>query len=172
MNKCKPLLLVAAIMTLSAADAYSQNQTERNQTMTNIEITKTDYKTLEREKFDVYVAVSEAIAPYIEGAKAGNTKKIQSAFNDHATMAGTMGGKFSQVNAIATFGVIEIVPSPELRAHITWIDISGPVASAKVEFIDWMGIRYTDYLLLALHEGVWKISGKAYDAHSAGFGSE
>ena len=131
----------------------------------------TDPKLSEREQFDTYTAVVEALTPYIEGAAAGDAKRIRGAFADEATMAGTVGGHFSHVSVDA-FLELPTAPSPELRAHIAWIDVSGPAAAAKVEFIDWMGMRYTDYLLLVRKDGVWNISGKVFDAHSGGLAKD
>jgi len=57
-------------------------------------------------------------------------------------------------------------PSENVQHHIAWIDISGPAAAAKVEFVDWNGLRFTDFFLLYKKDGAWKISGKVYDSHS------
>ena len=50
--------------------------------------------------------------------------------------------------------------------HVAWIDISGPSAAAKLEFVNWLGFRFTDYLVLYKGENGWKISGKVYDSHA------
>ena len=57
-------------------------------------------------------------------------------------------------------------PSENVKYHIAWIDVSGPAAAAKVEFIDWNGLRFTDFFVLYKNNGEWKISGKVYDSHS------
>ncbi len=129
----------------------------------------TDAVTREQESFDVYDAIVATLTDYIEGAKTGDADRIRNAFADHANIAGTVGGEFS-VGDIDAFSQLlrEIKPSPELRANIAMIDISGSAGVAKVEFINWSGMRYTDYLLLHQRDGNWTISGKVFDAHSHG----
>ncbi len=126
-----------------------------------------DLKVLEREQFDTYTAVTKALAPYTEGARAGDTKLLRSIFADHASIAGIYGGKLMATGADA---VLEwpANPSPDVQVHIAALDISGPAAYAKLEIIDWMGMRFTDYLLLVRVDGQWKISAKLSDAHSDG----
>lgn len=126
-----------------------------------------DLKKLEREQFDVYTALTTALAPYIEGARTGDTRMLRSIFADHANIAGIYGGTLMASNADA---VLEwpATPSPDVQVHIAALDVSGPAAYAKLEIIDWMGMRFTDYLLLVLIDGEWKISAKLSDAHSGG----
>ena len=124
-------------------------------------------KKSEVESFEEYQAVVKALEPYIESAKTGNGKVIRSAFYDHAHIVGSINGQLynSDLNNFEK-SVSEGGPSPEVKHHIAWIDISGPAAAAKVEFINWGGFRFTDFFILYKHEGQWKISGKVYDSHS------
>lgn len=57
-------------------------------------------------------------------------------------------------------------PSENVQYQIAWIDVSGPAAAAKVEFLDWNGLRFTDFFVLYKENEEWKISGKVYDSHS------
>lgn len=57
-------------------------------------------------------------------------------------------------------------PSPENEHRIAWIDVSGPAAAAKVEFINWVGHRFTDFFVLYKLDEQWKISGKVFDSHA------
>jgi hypothetical protein len=127
------------------------------------EITKTD----ESHNFEEYKAVIKALQPYIKSATTGDGKMIRTAFYEHAHIVGSIGGAFYNAD-LDTFeqSVTEGGESPEVQHQIAWIDISGPAAAAKVEFINWGGYRFTDFFVLYKHEGQWKISGKVYDSHS------
>ena len=121
----------------------------------------------EAQNFEVYNDIVEALQPYIQSAKTGDGKLTSTAFYDHAHIVGSVGGEFYDMD-LATFSgaVSEGGESPNIKHHIAWIDVSGPAASAKVEFINWGGHRFTDFFVMYKHDGQWKISGKVYDSHS------
>jgi len=123
--------------------------------------------TTETQSFTDYQEVAKALEPYIRSAKTGDGKLSRSAFYDHAHIVGSIGGEFSNSTA-DQFGetVSSMGPTDNIQHHIAWIDISGPAAAAKVEFVDWHGFRFTDFFVLYKNEGKWKISGKVYDTHS------
>lgn len=54
----------------------------------------------------------------------------------------------------------------DVQSHIAWINVSGPAAAARVEFLNWSGMRYTDFFVIYKTDSVWKISSKVYDSHS------
>ncbi|MCH9681494.1 MAG: nuclear transport factor 2 family protein [Deltaproteobacteria bacterium] len=121
----------------------------------------------EARSFAEHKAVEKALQPYIASAKTGDGDLNRTAFFDHAHIVGSIGGEFYNMDADTFKGAVaEGGPSPEIQHHIAWIDISGPAAAAKVEFINWSGNRFTDFFVLYKHDGVWKISGKVYDSHS------
>jgi hypothetical protein len=121
----------------------------------------------EVKSFSDYDAIAEALQPYIKSAKTGNGKVIRTAFYEHAHIVGSINGTLynSDLNAFEK-SVNAVGPAPDVQHHIAWIDISGPAAAAKVEFINWGGFRFTDFFILYKDEGQWKISGKVYDSHS------
>ncbi|MEP3277680.1 MAG: nuclear transport factor 2 family protein [Stappiaceae bacterium] len=121
----------------------------------------------EAHSFAEYQAVEKALQPYIASAKSGDGELVRTAFYDHAHIVGSIGGEFYNMD-VDTFknSVAEVGPSPDVRHHIAWIDISGPAAAAKVEFINWDGNRFTDFFVLYKNDGEWKISGKVYDSHA------
>lgn len=124
-------------------------------------------QTAETQSFTDYQEVAKALEPYIVSAKTGDGKLSRSAFYAHAHVVGSISGEFSNVTA-DQFGetVSSMGPTENIQHHIAWIDISGPAAAAKIEFIDWHGFRFTDFFVLYKKEGEWKISGKVYDTHS------
>lgn len=120
----------------------------------------------EKKSFSDYHEVLEALRPYIESAKTGSGETIRTAFYDHAHIVGSVQGTFYNMDANTFKDVVqEGGPAPVVQHHVAWIDISGPAAAAKVEFLDWGGMRFTDFFVLYKHDGKWKISGKVYDSH-------
>ncbi|TRX54322.1 nuclear transport factor 2 family protein [Fulvivirga sp. M361] len=121
----------------------------------------------EVKSFNEYQEVAKSLRPYIDAAKSGDGKLSRSAFYDHAHIVGSIGGQFEN-NTADEFAkaVSSLGESPNIQHHIAWIDISGPAAAAKVEFLDWKGFRFTDFFVLYKKDGQWKISGKTYDSHS------
>lgn len=128
---------------------------------------QTQTKAQEAESFAEIEAVTKALQPYIQAAKSGDGKLSRTAFLDHAHIVGSIGGEYSAPDADAfANNVSAIGASPDVESRIAWIDISGPAAAAKVEFINWAGFRFTDFFVLYKKDGDWKISGKVYDSHS------
>ena len=132
--------------------------------MSNLTVeTKAD----EVQNFEVFKDIVEALQPYIKSAKSGDGKLNRTAFYEHAHIVGSVGGEFYNMDLDTFAGAVgEGGESPEVSHHIAWIDVSGPAAAAKVEFINWGGNRFTDFFVLYKHDGQWKISGKVYDSHS------
>ncbi len=127
------------------------------------EVTQAD----EVQSFADYEAIATALLPYIEAAKTGDGELGRTAFYDHAHIMGSIGGEVSFPDADAfAENVTQTGASPDVQSRIAWIDISGPAAAAKVEFINWAGLRFTDFFVLYKTDGQWKISGKVYDSHS------
>ncbi len=121
----------------------------------------------EAHSFAEYKAVEAALQPYIQAAATGDGDLCRPAFFDHAHIVGSIGGELYNMDADTFAGAIaQGGPSPEVQHHIAWIDISGPAAAAKVEFINWSGNRFTDFFVLYKVDGRWRISGKVYDTHA------
>ncbi len=55
--------------------------------------------------------------------------------------------------------------APQVEHFIAWIDISGPAAAAKVEFLNWASKRLNAYFVRYKEEDLWKISWKVYNSH-------
>ncbi len=132
--------------------------------MTNLTVeTKAD----EVQNFQVLKDIVEALQPYIKSATTGDGKLNRTAFYEHAHIVGSVGGEFYNMDLETFSGAVSSGgASPDVAHHIAWIDVSGPAAAAKVEFINWGGNRFTDFFVLYKHGGKWKISGKVYDSHS------
>ena len=124
-------------------------------------------KTDEAQSFDEYKAVESTIHIYIDGAKAGNGALTRTAFYEHAHIVGSIDGTFDVAGLDAFEGAVNSIGAAhDLQYRIVSIDISGPAASAKVEFFNWAGFRFTDFFVLYKHQEQWKISAKVYDSHT------
>jgi hypothetical protein len=163
----------STILTLIACISitYTHAQTNENQksdVQINNSINTTDMNTQnENQSFNEIKEVAIALEPYIRSAKTGDGALTRTAFYDHAHIVGSIGGAYYNMTADDFGGAVsEGGPSENVQSYIAWIDVSGPAAAAKVEFLDWNGARFTDFFVLYKNEGEWKISGKVYDSHS------
>ncbi len=121
----------------------------------------------DEQSFAEHEAIATAIQPYIDAAKSGDGKSMRKAFFDHANIFGSLDGNLGVVDADSLAEIVNgLGQSPEVRHRIASIDVSGPAAAVRLEFINWVGVRFTDFLILYKQDGQWKISGKVYDAHS------
>lgn len=165
--KISILTLVTAFISISYSHAQkTQIQENDSLTLKSINTLKMDSKD-EKQSFNEYKEVAKALEPYITSARTGGGKLSRSAFYDHAHIIGSIEGQVYNMTADEFGGAVsEGGPSENVQSHIAWIDVSGPAAAAKVEFIDWGGFRFTDFFVLFKKDGEWKISGKVYDSHS------
>lgn len=120
----------------------------------------------ERADFAGYEAVAAALQPYLDAARTGVTGGLRRLFYDHARIVGSVEGGFmaSDPDAFADWAGSNGA-SPALQARITDIQISGPAASVRIEVVDWLGFRFTDFMLLYRQDEIWRVSGKVFDAH-------
>jgi len=166
----KNLIIALVLVNLLSINANAQNNNNQEIQFTSNNSSKKekmDTKNNDTQSFNEYKEIEKALQPYITSAKTGDGDLSRSAFYDHAHIVGSIDGGFSNMTA-DEFGkaVGSGGPSENVKYHIAWIDISGPAAAAKVEFIDWSGLRFTDFFVLYKNNGEWKISGKVYDSHS------
>ncbi|MEO9823517.1 MAG: nuclear transport factor 2 family protein [Paracoccaceae bacterium] len=121
----------------------------------------------EAHSFAEYDAIKAALQIYIDSAKPGDGALARSAFFDHAHIVGSVEGTYYEMDPEA-FGeaVSAGGAAPDVKSHIAWINVSGPAAAASVEFLNWGGMRYTDFFVLYKKDGTWKISSKVYDSHA------
>lgn len=114
----------------------------------------------------MYDKIYEALMPYITAAKTGAPGTLRASWFDHARIVGSVDGSFITLDPDAYVSWVESNGSSlSIEHHIVSIDVSGRAASVRIEFSNWLGFRFTDFFLLYEHEGVWRISGKVFDAH-------
>ncbi len=160
----------AFILLLGVAishSSFAQKEGSKPENLTiNLEHMET-IKNNDNQSFNEYEEVLKALTPYIESARTGDGKLSRSVFYDHAHIVGSIGGTMYNMSADQFGEAVESGgPSENVQHQIAWIDISGPAAAAKVEFINWSGVRFTDFFVLYKQDGKWLISGKVYNSHS------
>jgi hypothetical protein len=117
--------------------------------------------------FAEYDAIDRALQNYIDGARAGDSSLMRKAFIEGAMIRGTYGGKLVEWTLQAFCEIIDKGgPAADLQAQVVTIEWSGSAAMARLEAKNWRGTRYTDFFVLIRHDGAWKISSKAFFAHS------
>lgn len=123
-------------------------------------------KSITADKFAEYEAIKVALRKYVENAKSGDGNAQRPLFYDYAYVVGSLNGECVEANVDAFAGIVSTGgASPDLQHHIAWIDISGPAAAVKLEFVNWHGNRFTDFLVLYKDGKTWKVSGMVFDAH-------
>lgn len=56
-------------------------------------------------------------------------------------------------------------PATELQAQLASIDVTGTIATVRLELDNWTGHRFTDMFTLLKVDGVWKIMNKVFYLH-------
>lgn len=127
----------------------------------------TELTPAEVQSFEAFAALEAVLAVYVDAIHTGNGDAMRSTFYDHAHVVGALDGDPIDLDADA-FAAFISTPggSPRLKSHIASTDIQGNAASARLEFFDWGGVRYTHFIILYTQGGEWRISGVVYDSHS------
>ena len=114
-----------------------------------------------------YDAITSTIQHYIDGAKSGRGDDMKPAFHEQATVFGYVGPDlfagpiqglydWNDQNGAAT----------DIQARIASIEVSGTVATARLEIDNWTGHRFTDLFTLLKVDGKWKAMNKVFHLHS------
>ena len=111
--------------------------------------------------------VAQAVQHYIDGAISGRGDDMKRGFHPQATIFGYVGDDLLA-------GAIQQLydwndangPARELQARIANIDITGTVATVRLELENWTGSRFTDLFTLLKVDGTWKIMNKVFHLHA------
>jgi len=122
----------------------------------------------ETATFDAHEAVLAALQPYLDCATTGDFVALRDVMHEHARVVGWLQGEAHALTPDELIGALEhIGVAPNARHRVTSLEVSGKVASARIEWDDWAGVRFTDFILLADKGDGWRISAKVFDSHSA-----
>ncbi len=121
----------------------------------------------ERDGFAQNEAVAATLQLYIDGARAGDSRLLRSAFLADADIRGSYSGNAVDWTLEAFCEAVgRNGPAPDLKVRIAMIEFAGSGAVARLEAENWRGARYTDFFVLIERDGAWKISSKVFFAHS------
>jgi hypothetical protein len=113
-----------------------------------------------------YDAIAATVQHYIDGARSGRGADMKAAFHPDATIFGYVGPDLFA-------GPIQMLfdwndqngPATELQARIASVDITGTVATVRLELDNWTGHKFTDMFTLLKTDGEWKIISKVFYLH-------
>lgn len=113
-----------------------------------------------------YDAIAATVQHYIDGARSGRGADMKAAFHPDATIFGYVGPDLFA-------GPIQMLfdwndqngPATDLQARIASVDITGTVATVRLELDNWTGHRFTDMFTLLKVDGSWKITCKVFYLH-------
>ncbi|WP_187830391.1 nuclear transport factor 2 family protein [Siccirubricoccus phaeus] len=121
----------------------------------------------EAASFAGYEAIAATLQWYIDGAQRGDSSLMRRAFLDGASIRGSYGGKPADWTLQAFCELIDRGgAAPDLQARIVAIEFAGSAAMARLEAANWRGTRYTDFFVLVMRDGVWRISSKVFFSHA------
>jgi hypothetical protein len=113
-----------------------------------------------------YDAIAETLQRYVEGGKSGRGADMQAAFHPGATIFGYIGDDLFSGPIQQLFDWNDQNgPAAGLQSRLAGIDITGTIATARLELDDWSGHKFTDMFTLLKVDGEWKIISKVFYLH-------
>ncbi len=110
--------------------------------------------------------IAGVVQRYIDGAKSGSGDDMKIAFHPDATIFGYAGEDLFGGPIQSLFDWNDNNgPATGLEASIANVDITGTVATVRLELSNWTGQRYTDLFTLLKVDGEWKIMNKVFHLH-------
>ena len=112
-------------------------------------------------------AIAEIVQHYIDGAKSGKGDDMKPAFHKDATVFGYVGPDLfgGPIQELFDWND-QNGPATELQVRIASIDVTGTVATVRLELDNWTGYRFTDLFTLLRVDGEWKIMNKVFHLHA------
>ncbi|MBT8167489.1 MULTISPECIES: nuclear transport factor 2 family protein [Roseobacteraceae] len=111
-------------------------------------------------------AIGKVLDQYIKGAMSGKGDDMKPAFHADATVFGYVGDNLlaGPIQELFSWND-ENGPATMLEVKQTSIDLADSVATARLELINWTGLRFTDLFTLLNVDGQWKIMNKVFHLH-------
>ncbi len=111
--------------------------------------------------------IAKVIQHYINGARSGKGDDMKPAFHEDATVFGYVGPDLFAGPIQNLFAWNDDNgPATELEDRITSIDVTGTVATVRLELENWTGFHFTDLFTLLKVDGDWKIMNKVFHVHA------
>ena len=107
--------------------------------------------------------IAKVVQHYIDGARSGKGDDMKPAFHEDATVFGYVGPDLFAGPIQNLFAWNDDNgPATELEDRIASIDVTGTVATVRLELENWTGFRFTDLFTLLKVDGDWKIMNKVF----------
>jgi hypothetical protein len=120
-----------------------------------------NFFTILAQKSD-YAQVEKTVSYYLDGGTNNDFETIKKAFHETATMKYIRNGEYREVNALEFFKkAVKHGPKQNRKTRISYINVSGNVASAKLQ-IDYETFSFIDYMNLIKINGEWKVVNKIF----------
>ncbi len=111
--------------------------------------------------------IEKTIQYYIDGAISGKGDDMKPGFHKDATIFGYIGEDLFEGPIQNLFDWNdENGPATEMKANIASIDLTGTVATVRLEIDNWTGHKFTDLFTLLKVDGTWKIMNKVFHLHA------
>lgn len=109
-----------------------------------------------------YKLVEKTVSYYLKGGTNNDFETLKKAFHKNATMKFISNGTYKEVNALNFFKrVIKEGPKQNRKTQISYINVSGNIANAKLE-IEYPSFTFIDYMNLLKIDGEWKVVNKIF----------
>ena len=113
-----------------------------------------------------YDAIAETVRHYVDGGRSGRGADMKPAFHPDATIFGYIGPDLFAGPIRKLFDWNDQNgPATQLEARIAGIDVTGTIATVRLELDNWTGHRFTDMFTLLKVNGEWKIINKVFHLH-------
>jgi hypothetical protein len=111
-------------------------------------------------------AITKAVQQYVDGGKSGRSDVMKLAFHPEATIFGYIGPELfgGPIQKLFEWND-QNGPATELQSNIANIDITGTIATVRLELDNWSGHKFTDMFTLLKTDGEWKIINKVFYLH-------
>ena len=107
--------------------------------------------------------IKHCLSEYVRAAIAGESQPMRAVMHPDAQIYGYLEGDlFAGPMDLLYDYVDEHDGAPTLQWHVTLMDESEGVGSAKVLIKDWHGHDFVDYFTLMKFEGEWRITNKVF----------
>ncbi len=113
-----------------------------------------------------YDAIVGVVQHYINGARSGKGDGMKPAFHDDATIFGYVGPDLfaGPIQKLYDWND-QNGPAKDIQSRIASVDVTGTVATVRLEIDNWTGHRFTDLFTLLKIDGQWKIMNKVFHLH-------
>ena len=113
-----------------------------------------------------YDAIARTVQHYVDGARSGRGADMKPAFHSDATIFGYVGPDLFAGPIQQLFDWNDQNgPATGIQARIAHVDVSGTIATVRLEIDDWTGHRFTDLFNLLKVDGEWAIMNKVFYLH-------